>query len=146
VNKHRSFAYFMHNNIPEGPPYPIRAITDGTYHYIRNLRSENIYIEKHLMAQMLWHKYWPSWVFESADNEKTNYLVNRYMVRPKEELYNSVNDPNNMFNLIDKKELSQVKQKLSHALDLWMGQQNDPGMELDNWEYLNSSREGKHQH
>ena len=63
-DSHRKYAYFMHNNIPEGPAYPIRSVTDGEYHYIRNLNSENLYIEKHLMTRMPLNKYWPSWVFQ----------------------------------------------------------------------------------
>ena len=26
---HRQFAYGTHNNVPEGPPYPVRTVTDG---------------------------------------------------------------------------------------------------------------------
>lgn len=141
TEKHRDYAYFMHNNIPEGPPYPIRAITDGTYQYIRNMRSENIYIEKHVMGQMSWHQYWPSWVFESTENEHTNYVVNRYMVRPEEELYDSRRDPDNMDNLIGREEFSAVQDKLSRALDKWLEDLNDPGVEMDTWEYYNASLE-----
>ena len=139
TERHRDYAYFMHNNIPEGPSYPIRGISDGTYHYIRNLHPENIYIEKHVMGQMMWHEYWPSWVFEATRNEHTNYVVNRYMLRPHEELYNSIKDPNNMDNLVDNDEFSAVKQKLSEALDLWLKDQDDPGRKLDTWEFYNAS-------
>ena len=37
----------MHNNLPEGPRYPIRSITDGRFRYIRNLLPQELYIEKH---------------------------------------------------------------------------------------------------
>lgn len=47
---HRSLSFGMHNNVPEGPPYTIRSVNKGRYHYIRNLRSDDIYIEKHLMG------------------------------------------------------------------------------------------------
>jgi uncharacterized sulfatase len=146
TQKHREYAYFMHNNIPEGPPYPIRAITDGTYHYIRNLSPENIYIERHLMGQMVWHQYWLSWLFEAADNENTNMLVNRYLYRPAEELYNSVTDPENMNNLILEKKYSGIKNQLSSALDVWMKEQGDPGAILDSWEYHRAARARKHKH
>lgn len=146
TDKHRDFAYFMHNNIPEGPAYPIRSITDGTYLYIRNLAPVNIYIEKHMMGQMMWHKYWPSWIYETTENEHTNYLVNRFLVRPKEELYNTKNDPSNFYNLINDENLSKVKQQLSEALDIWMKNEGDPGADLDSWENLNASRQDKHKY
>ena len=47
---HRDYVYGVHNNVPEGPPYPIRSISNGTYRYIRNLSPDNLYIEKHVMG------------------------------------------------------------------------------------------------
>ena len=32
-----AYAYGVHNNIPEGPAYPIRTVTNGEFRYIRNL-------------------------------------------------------------------------------------------------------------
>ena len=49
-NSHREFAFGVHNNLPEGPSYPIRTVTDGEHRYIRNLKPEEIYIERHLMG------------------------------------------------------------------------------------------------
>jgi uncharacterized sulfatase len=47
---HRKYAYGIHNNVPEGPPYPIRTVTNGEYRYINNLTPDDIYIENHLMG------------------------------------------------------------------------------------------------
>ena len=141
---HRQFAYFMHNNVPEGPAYPIRSVTDGKYHYIRNLTPEKLYIEKHLMARMPLNNYWPSWVFESANDDRTLDLVNRYMKRPYEQLYNTASDPNEQDNLADVKELDSVKRKLSDELDRWMKQQGDPGAGMDSFEEWNNAKNGNH--
>ncbi len=74
---HRNYAYFMHNNVPEGPPYPIRSLTDGKFHYIHNLNHEALYNEKHVTGRVSSNKYWmslnnywPSWMFHSARDEK----------------------------------------------------------------------------
>lgn len=144
TDKHRDFVYFMHNNIPEGPSYPIRAVSNGTYTYIRNLAPENIYIEKHVMGTLRWHKYWPSWVYEADTNEQANFLLNRYQKRPKEELYHLPTDPENFKNLIGKKELRKIKKQLSEKLDLWMEKQQDPGATLDQQEYQEASKIGDH--
>ncbi len=146
TDKHREYAYFMHNNVPEGPPYPIRSVTNGKYLYIHNLAPENIYIERHMMGQMKWHKYWSSWIFEAADNERTNYLINRFLVRPDEELYNIVDDPYNFNNLIGDESLDKIKQQLKEKLDSWMKDEGDPGAELDSWENLNAARNDKHKY
>jgi N-sulfoglucosamine sulfohydrolase len=141
---HRKYAYFMHNNVPEGPPYPIRSITDGEYHYIRNLKNSNLYIEKHLMGRMTVNNYWSSWMFSSAKDTKTLNLVTRYMSRPKEELYNTNADPNELENLSEMLELSSIKDDLSKQLDDWMKQQGDPGAGIDTWEEWEKAKKGDH--
>ena len=66
----------MHNNLPEGPAYPIRTVTDGTYRYIRNLKSKEMYIEKHLMGPgRLGNPYWATWVNTAWNNPRTYNLV-----------------------------------------------------------------------
>lgn len=131
---HREYAYFMHNNVPEGPAYPIRSITDGEHHYIRNLTPDNLYIQKYLMARQPLNEYWPSWVFNASNNPVILDLVTRYQKRPGEELYNTKTDPFELDNLAEKKSVKIVKEKLSMQLDKWMKEQGDPGAELDSWE------------
>jgi len=143
-NTHREFAYFMHNNVPEGPAYPIRSITDGEFHYIRNLSSEKLYIEKHLMARMPLNKYWPSWIFEATNNPKILELVTRYMQRPAEELFYLKTDPNEQENLSERQDVKEIKMKLSDELDRWMKQQGDPGAKMDSMEELNKAKKGQH--
>jgi N-sulfoglucosamine sulfohydrolase len=141
---HREYAYFMHNNHPEGPSYPIRSVSDGKYHYIRNLKSENLYIEKHLMARMTPNEYWLSWVFQSPDNDNAYKLIMRYMKRPPEELYRIDTDPEEMKNLVNDHTLAQVKQRLSDELDLWMREQGDPGAAIDTKEVWTNATKGQH--
>ncbi|KPL08811.1 MAG: heparan N-sulfatase [Bacteroides sp. SM23_62] len=143
-NDHRSYAYFMHNNIPEGPPYPIRAVTDGTYHYIRNLKPENIYIEKHVTARMPLNPFWDSWMFDSWDNKHAYDMVHRYMVRPAEELYCLDDDPNELMNLADDPEHRDALKELSAELDRWMKSLDDPGASLDSKAEWDNAREGRH--
>ncbi len=147
VNKssvHREYAYFMHNNNPEGPSYPIRSVSDGKFHYIRNLQPENLYIEKHLMARMAPNEYWLSWVFQSPDNDNAYKLIMRYMKRPPEELYRMDSDPEEMNNLIGDQALTDVKNKLSDELDRWMREQGDPGASIDTKEVWTSATKGNH--
>ncbi|MFW6163322.1 MAG: sulfatase [Planctomycetota bacterium] len=144
ADHHREFAYFMHNNIPEGPPYPIRAVTDGTCHYIRNLTPEALYIEKHLMGQAKWHDYWPSWVVGTTFSERTRRLVERYMRRPAEQLYKVPDDPYEMTDLADDPEHVDAKGRLGAELDRWMKDQGDPGAALDTQKEWRASKRGRH--
>ena len=146
--EHRKYVYGMHNNIPEGPAYPIRTISDGKYRYIRNLTPDEIYIEKHLMGWsgdgQLNNPYWATWVREAWNQPHTYDMVKRYMHRPAEQLYNTAEDPYELKNLIDDPDLSAVKNRLSDELDRWMRSQGDPGVPQDTHEAIQAARRGKH--
>ncbi len=147
---HRDFVYGMHNNIPEGPPYPIRTISDGRYRYIRNLRPDEIYIEKHLMGWsgdgQLNNPYWATWVREAWNDQHTYDLVKRYMSRPAEQLYDTAADPYELNDRADDPTLATVKAKLSAELDRWMKAQGDPGAPEDTAEALQAARRGQHRY
>ncbi|MBT5928236.1 MAG: sulfatase [Verrucomicrobia bacterium] len=148
ANSHRSFVFGMHNNVPEGPPYPIRSVYDGEYHYIRNLEPDEIYIEKHLMGVQgdgrLNNPYWATWVSEASANEATYQLVKRYTRRPSETLYHTATDPYEMNNRIDQEDLGVIRDRLSKELDKWMNAQGDPGAAQDSLKSLQASRRGQH--
>ena len=145
---HRRYAYGMHNNVPEGPPYPIRTVTDGEYRYIRNLRPSEIYIEKHLMGWSgdgkLNNPYWATWVRNSWSSPHTYRLVKRYMHRPGEQLYRTSDDPYEMVDLADDASLADVKTRLAAELDRWMKEQGDPGAPQDTPRALTAARRGEH--
>jgi uncharacterized sulfatase len=136
TDKHRKYAYAMHNNVPEGAPYPIRSVCDGRYRYIRNLLPERVHIQKYVMGPM-GHRhthYWSSWMLAAAEDEKAYQQVSRYLKRPPEELYDSQEDPDTLKNLADDISYAGIKKRLSDALDQWMKEQGDPGAVLDTLE------------
>jgi uncharacterized sulfatase len=145
---HRTFVYGVHNNIPEGPEYPIRTIFDGTYRYIRNLRPDEIYIEKHLMGVQgdgtLNNGYWGTWVFQSWNKPEIYNLIKRYTQRPPEHLYRTVDDPYEMIDLAGDPETAEIKSRLSEELDLWLKAQGDPGIPQDTHEAHQAAQRGEH--
>ena len=145
---HRRFVYGMHNNIPEGPAYPIRTISDGQYRYIRNLQPDEIYIEKHLMGWSgegeLNNPYWATWVRDAWTNRHTYNLVKRYVRRPAEQLYHTAEDPYEMTDLANDPAASAVKARLSAELDRWMRTQGDPGAPQDTPQAIEAARRGAH--
>ena len=146
--QHREYAYGVHNNIPEGPAYPIRTVTNGEFRYIRNLSPDEIYIEKHLMGMKgdggLNNPYWATWVFESGQTEDAAWLVKRYMKRPSEELYRTSGDEYELVNLAGDPRYANVKEELSRELDHWLHDQNDPGAPVDTREAHAAAKKGKH--
>ena len=143
--QHRDFAFAMHNNVPEGPPYPIRSVTDGEYRYIRNLRSDELYIERHLMGGgRLNNPYWSTWLGAGSNRQDVYALTKRYMLRPPEQLYWTAKDPYELDNIVSDPKFDKTKARLITALDEWMKDQGDPGAEVDTQEALQAAREGKH--
>jgi len=147
-DRHRKFVFGMHNNLPEGPAYPIRSISDGTHRYIQNLRPQEIYIEKHLMGNAKHATgYWSSWMgVDPLTKPQTYELTRRYVSRPEEQLYHTVSDPYELKNLVEEQEYAQTRNELRAALERWMNDQNDPGAPVDTPEALKSARKGEHLH
>ncbi|MEQ8790192.1 MAG: sulfatase [Pirellulaceae bacterium] len=147
-SEHRQYVYGMHNNIPEGPSYPIRTICDGEYRYIQNLTPDEIYIEKHLMgiqgSAALNNPYWGTWIATAWNNPRTYNLVKRYMQRPAEQLYHTADDRYEMTNLADAPEHAELKAALKAELERWRKSQGDPGAPQDTHEAIEAARQGKH--
>lgn len=146
---HRQFAFGCHNNIPEGPAYPVRTVTNGEFRYIVNLRSDEIYIEKHVMGAKgkdggLNNPYWGTWVFEAWQNEEIYRLVKRFTNRPPEELYHTKSDPYEMTNLIDHPKHQKIKAELKQELEAWLESQGDPGADQDTHAAHQAAKKGRH--
>lgn len=122
---HHKYAYHVHHNIPEGPAYPIRSISDGKYRLIWNLTPEKTYVEKHI-EKADWYLSW-----KEQDTEHAHAMLDRYKHRPKFELYDITKDPYELNNLADNKKYSQKKAELTMELKKWMKQQNDTGADKD---------------
>ena len=146
ADTHREFAFGIHNNLPEGPAYPIRTVTDGKFRYIRNLMPDELYIEKHLMGGgRLNNPYWATWVGDDPMTKPESYdRIKRYMSRPEEQLYHTVEDSYEMQNLAKDSGYEDTRSRLSKALDEWMKAESDPGAAVDTVEALKASRQGKH--
>ncbi|WP_184211334.1 sulfatase-like hydrolase/transferase [Prosthecobacter dejongeii] len=145
---HRAFAYGLHNNIPEGPAYPIRTVTDGEYRYIRNLTPNDLYVEKHIMGIQgngaLNNAYWPTWVNFASDNPAIYALVKRYVLRPAEEVYHTASDPFERINLADDPPHRAIRTRLAGELDRWLLEQGDPGIPQDTKEAHQAAKRGEH--
>lgn len=147
-DKHRQYVYCLHNNVPEGNPYPIRSIRDDRFHYIVNLNHKQPYHEKHLMSENLAKRYDLQWwgaLKDAAENgdASAKKLYEKYHNRPAEELYLVDEDPWETQNLADKTEYAKAKKRLSNELHKWMARQNDPGAAMDTIEIYSKNRKQK---
>lgn len=108
-------------------PYPIRAARDARHKYIRNLAPENTYD----IAGIHRGEIIESWQADARDNPVLAARVAWLFRRPAEELYDLDADPLETRNLAGDPALGAVKAKLGAALDAWMRQQGDKGMETE---------------
>lgn len=149
-NTHRKYVYGAHNNVPEGPPYPIRTVSDGTHRYIRNLSPDRIYIEKHLMGikgdGLLNNPYWQTWVWDASASDRSYDLVERYLRRPPESLYHTASDPYELNDLSDSEASKSIASELSAELDRWLNGQGDPGVPQDTTAALRAAKAGEHKY
>jgi len=130
--KARKYAYGIHNNIPEGRPYPIRSIRDEKYALIWNLTPEKDYHEKHLMKEPKSNTgVWEAWKSSEATDPRAKHLIDRFVHRPEFEFYDVENDPWEMNNLADKPEHQNRIRKMKAELVKWMEQQGDKGAAMD---------------
>ena len=134
--KHRDYVYGLHNNVPEGNPYPIRSIRDGEFHYLWNLKHEQSYHEKHLMTEASAKRYDLQWwqaMNDAAEkgDAAAKKLRDKYHHRPGEELYRVDEDPYEMNNLADDPKCAKAKKRLRAELERWMTEQGDPGAAMD---------------
>ncbi len=128
----RDYVYGVHNNVPEGNPYPIRSIRDKDYHYILNLTPNESYHEKHVMVENSRLVWWPALKEAEAQNDaKAITLLKKFHKRPAEELYKVDEDVYETINLADNPEYATVKKRLRAELIRWMNEQKDPGAALD---------------
>jgi uncharacterized sulfatase len=150
ADSHRQYVYGSHNNVPEGPPFPVRSVSDGTFRYVRNLAPENLYIEKHLMGIQgdgrLNNPYWQTWIWDSWNTPRTYKLVQRYMRRPAEALYRTDSDPYELNNLVGQEGTEAIIERLSEELDRWMASEGDPGLDQDTHETHQAAKRGNHRY
>lgn len=131
TNEHRKVAYGIHNNIPEGPPYPIRSISDHRYKLIRNLTPDSSYYIKYMMNTQNDQLAWTTWVQKAADSDRDKKLVDRIANRPAIEFYDIQNDPYELENLAEHPEHEALIKQYVDQLDQWMTEQGDEGAALD---------------
>ena len=125
--KLRDYVFAQHTTVGINgykEPYPMRAVRDGRYKYIRNLTPENTYSIGGI------HKGEPieSWQQDARQNPALAARIEWLFHRPGEELYDLSSDELEQHNRADDPELAAVKARLSRALDDWMAQQGDGGL------------------
>ena len=75
--------------------------------------------------------YWRSWERDAKHDDHAKRLVQRYIRRPAEELYDLQTDPNELHNLAADSRYQARVETMKQQLTRWMKQQNDRGIETE---------------
>lgn len=131
TKKHREYAFGIHNNIPEGPAYPIRSIRDTRYKLILNLLPQREYYIKYMMNPEKKGSYYASWLEKARRDKGARFIIDRLSRRPPVEFYDLKEDPSEMSNLAIDPAYTDVLAGYRKKLEAWMLRQGDPGAALD---------------
>ena len=130
---HRDVTYGVHTQKGAiGSPatgYPVRSIRVGRYKYIMNLNHEVPF--NNALVKDDKEDYWESWVQKAKTDERAARLVQRYIQRPPEELYDLSNDPLELNNLVTMPTMNDKRAELRQQLEAWMAEQGDQGMQTE---------------
>jgi N-sulfoglucosamine sulfohydrolase len=127
----RDVAYGIHNNIPEGPAYPMRSIRDTRYKLIMNLSADQPYHIKYMMNPARKNLYYHTWTAKGETSAEAKKLTDRIEHRPALEFYDLKKDPYELNNLAGNASYGELVKNYSARLGAWMKLQGDDGAAMD---------------
>ena len=110
--------------------YPSRSVLLGQWKYIRNL-DPKIEFHSHIDLKPQDTRYWPSWVAHAKTDAGIAALVQAYLHRPAEELYDLSRDGDELHNLSADPAHAADLARARAALDAWMAASHDQGVASD---------------
>jgi len=126
TSTHREVIFTTHSGDGKMNVYPIRSVRTSKFKYIVNLRPD-CYHSNHsdILRKDGAGAYWHSWDKAAKTDPKAAAIVNRYFVRPAQELYDLEKDPLEQTNLAANPEYQKELHKLKALLEKWMIEQGD---------------------
>ncbi len=140
--EHNDVVFGVHTTrgiINGSPCYPVRSIRTRTHKLILNLQSDEPF-RNITTTNADKGGYWGSWVEKAKTDATAKRFVDGYQHRPPVELYDVVNDPFELRNLVDDPANKDLVAALRKRLEGWMQQQGDRGVET---ELAAKSRQGR---
>ena len=128
---HRDYAFGIHNNIPEGPAYPIRSIRDTRYKLLENLMPDKKYYIRFMTNPKKEKSVWMSWVRKGETSKAAKKLYERVEIRPAMEFYDLEADPYELNNLANEPKYADRINAFDARLKQWMQEQGDTGAPMD---------------
>ncbi len=122
---HRDMIFTTHSGDGDRNVYPMRSVRmpDG-WKYIRNVNPEFLY-ENHITQNRPNCGYWASWILQAKTNNMAKSKVDRYQIRPADELYHCATDSYELRNLAGNADHDERQLQLESRLNEWIEQTGD---------------------
>ncbi len=147
AKEHKKYTFGLHTTrgiINGSEAFGIRSCGTKTHRYIRNLNPDVTFTNAVTGKGSKKDGIWKSWVSKAEEgDEHATLMTQKYQHRPAEELYDVVNDPHCLNNLIQSPELQDLKTELSVELEQWMKSQGDLGAETEAIAHTRKANFGK---
>ena len=138
TQEHRDKAFFVYNSGKEGPPFSSRAVTNGKFKFMWNLKPGGLYAVRTIngfdygyedtkMPDRHVRQIYLSWLEAAKTDPKAASIIKRYRERPEYQLYDLDADPYELNNLADSGEHNELIETFKSEITAWMKQQNDDG-------------------
>lgn len=125
---HRDRIFTTHDHDGRANVYPIRSVRTTRWKYLRNLHPDWIQSDhSYRFRKDDAGAYWWSWEEAARHDPTAALIVNRYLQRPGEELYDLLADPDELNNLAADPRHADTLLALRGELDAWMQAQGDDG-------------------
>ena len=124
TNQHRDRIFATHSGDGNFNVYPSRCLRDERWKYILNLHPE-FEFTTHITKVGGGAPYWKSWREKARSDTDAATKVQRYQVRPREELYELVTDPWEQHNLAGLAEQAERLRSMRTEVERWMTDQGD---------------------
>ncbi len=139
TNQHRQVVFGTHTGNKGAPGIgnrsPARTIITPRYQYVLNLSPETTFAT-HITgckpSDVHYLPFWDTWTEQAKTDKTAEQIVNAYLHRQREELYDLSADPYEMHNLADDPSQADLRRSLRQQLADWCRQQGD----TDPLEYL----------
>ncbi len=133
-DSHRDAIFAAHTGNDNGGPgianhCPMRCVRTPTHKYIVNLHPDRTFYT-HIVGCKSGNAhhlpFWESWVEKAESDADARRIVDAYLHRPAEELYDLTCDPFEMHNLASDPAHTKSLESLRRRLTQWRRQQDDP--------------------
>ncbi|CAN0258309.1 unnamed protein product, partial [Chrysoparadoxa australica] len=126
----KAYAFSIHTTrgINDGSDhYGVRTVVNEKFRYILNLTPEQEFLNTINNDPEGPERWFTSWSEKAEQDAEAANWLEKYKHRPKEELYQIINDKWCLVNLAEYPSYSEIKRELSNELEKWMLSCGDQG-------------------